>query len=134
MERKCDEERRVVPDKNIIMDYIIIPFLVHLSSFWVCCAYFYRYDKKIIEKSNENENENKYYNAIKTSLINQFFISLPILYVFQDLIKTTTEQSESYSYIKNICNIFLIANISNLILFVRGSKVGIREPFKVVFT
>lgn len=97
------------------MDYIIIPFLVHLSSFWLCCAYFYRYDKKFIEKSNENKN--KYYNAIKTSLINQFFISLPILYVFQNLIKTTREQSESYSYIKNICNIFLIANISNLIFY-----------------
>ena len=97
------------------MDYIIIPFFVHISSFWFCCAYFYMYDRKFIEKSNENKN--KYYKAIKVSLVNQFLISLPVLYLFQDLIKSTILQSESYSCIKNLYHVFLIANISNLIFY-----------------
>jgi sterol desaturase/sphingolipid hydroxylase (fatty acid hydroxylase superfamily) len=93
----------------------IVPFLVHISSFWLCCIYFYKYDKKFIEKSNENKN--KYYKAIKVSIINQFCISLPILYFLQDNITNTTQEAQEYTYIKTICNIILIANISNLIFY-----------------
>jgi methylsterol monooxygenase len=95
---------------------IVIPFFVHLSSFWLCCVYFYRYDKKYIEKSNENKN--KYYNSIKLSLINQFCITLPILYLFNNNIQNTINLSQNNSYAKDIFNIILIANLSNFIFYV----------------
>jgi hypothetical protein len=57
-------------------------FIIHLSSYWLSVILLYRYDKNHIVKSPENLE--KYKNAIKISLINQFGLTLPLLYLLRN--------------------------------------------------
>jgi sterol desaturase/sphingolipid hydroxylase (fatty acid hydroxylase superfamily) len=96
--------------------YVIIPFLVHLSSFWFFCGLFYYYDKKFINKSINNKE--KYKKAIKYSLFNQLCITLPILYLYKDITEFTIKQADNYSLLRNILNVFLIGNLSNIFFYI----------------
>lgn len=71
-------------------------FIIHLSSYWLSVLYLYKYDKKYTSKSIIKWE--KYINSIKISLFNQFFITLPLLFLFKN----------------NLCNAFLNDNISNI--------------------
>lgn len=100
----------------IIMDkYVIIPFLIHFSSFWLFCGLFYYYDKKFINKSINNRE--KYKKAIRISLLNQLCITLPLLYLSRDIIKNIIIIADNYSLTKNMINIFLIGNLSNIFFY-----------------
>ena len=95
--------------------YVIIPFLVHLSSFWLFCGIFYYYDRKFIQKSIDNKE--KYKKAVKNSLFNQLCISLPILYLYSDVTELIIIEANNYSLLRNILNVFLIGNLSNIFFY-----------------
>lgn len=73
-------------------------FFIHISSYWLSVILLYPYEKQYINKSSENII--KYKKAIKKSLLNQFGITLPILYLF----KNNLEKSLIHSDMNlNIC-------------------------------
>ena len=99
------------------IDYVFIPFLVHLFSYWSLCFIFYVIDYFRLQETHENWN--RYKLAATTSFKNQLYISLPTLYALSDRIQIVIESSVNDSLLLSIWKIFLIINISNLLLTVR---------------
>ena len=81
-------------------------FLLHFSSYWLFCRFFYKYDKKFIDISINNKN--KYYKAIKGSLLNQIFITLPIFYLLQNYINNAIIRSQNDTFIIIFIHILLL--------------------------
>jgi methylsterol monooxygenase len=60
---------------------------------------------------------NKYPIAAKTSLKNQFFVSLPTLYYLSSNIQKSVELSIDDNFIVSVWKVFLIVNVSNLLFY-----------------
>ena len=124
------------------IDYVFIPFLVHLCSYWSFCSIFYvidyfrlplrvaRSDEQDdqdlplrVARSDEqdlpqtHQNWNRYKLAAITSFKNQLYVSLPTLYSVSDRIQTVIESSLNDSLLLSIWKIFLIINVSNLFFY-----------------
>lgn len=96
--------------------YVFTLFLVHFFSFWIFCGIFYYYDRKFIQKSIKNKE--KYIKAVKNTLFNQLFMSLPILYLCEDNIESIILNANNYGLLRNILNVFFIGNLSNIIFYI----------------
>ena len=95
------------------IDYVFIPFLVHLSSYWSVCGIFYLKDRLF----KKGYNWSAYKSAAVTSIKNQFYISLPTLYITSGRIQKVIEASVDDTFITCISKLFLIINISNLFFY-----------------
>jgi len=96
--------------------YTIIPFCTHFITYWSSCYIFYLLDLKYLDKNHINWS--KYQNAIKTSLINQFTISLPTLYFIEDYTIIAINKSINDSYFFTFNKILLIINMSNMLFYI----------------
>jgi sterol desaturase/sphingolipid hydroxylase (fatty acid hydroxylase superfamily) len=97
------------------IDYVFIPFLVHLFSYWSLCSIFYVIDYFRLQETHQNWN--RYKLAATTSFKNQLYISLPTLYAVSDRIQIVIESSVNDSLLLSIWKIFLIINASNLFFY-----------------
>ena len=95
------------------IDYVFIPFLVHLASYWSTCAVFYLKDR-LFEKGY---NWPAYRLAATTSIKNQFYISLPTLYITSGRIQKIIESSSDDAILVCVAKLFIIVNISNLFFY-----------------
>ena len=95
------------------IDYVFIPFVVHLASYWSTCAVFYLKDR-LFEKGY---NWSAYQSAAITSLKNQFYISLPTLYITSGRVQKIIEASADDDMVACALKLFLIINISNLFFY-----------------
>jgi sterol desaturase/sphingolipid hydroxylase (fatty acid hydroxylase superfamily) len=96
-------------------DYVFIPFLVHMFSYWSMCSIFYVIDYFRLPQTHENWN--KYKLAATTSFKNQLYISLPTLYTVSSRVESVLEASRNDSIIFSIWKVFLIINVSNLFFY-----------------
>jgi len=106
----------------------ILLFLTHIFCYYLACLYFYRYDKKFIEKSEENKT--KYYNSIKGSLVNQFCYTLPIMILIAENINNITNIAEKYTFIENLWRVFLIGNLASILFYIVHRILHIRYFYK----
>ena len=97
------------------IDYVFIPFLVHLFSYWSFCSIFYVVDYFRLQETHQNWN--RYKLAAITSFKNQLYVSLPTLYSVSDRMQTIIESSLNDSLLLSIWKIFLIINVSNLFFY-----------------
>ena len=95
---------------------VIIPYAIHMISYWIPSLFFYLVDYCVLDK--ENSNLKNYKSAIKKSLGNQIFISLPTLYLLKDYIYEATERSINDNISETVIKILLITNFSNLLFYV----------------
>jgi sterol desaturase/sphingolipid hydroxylase (fatty acid hydroxylase superfamily) len=93
---------------------MLYAFIIHLSSYWLSVILLYRYDKNHIIKSPENII--KYKNAIKISLINQFGLTLPLLYLLRNNLEKSFICSTIYYNI--FINTLLILFSSGLLFYI----------------
>ena len=99
-----------------MFDYIIIPFLVHMTTYWSLSLLFYYIDLKYLDKNHNNWN--KYGDAAKCSLINMVTISLPILYFTENYTIAAINRSVNDSYYMILFKVFIIGNMSNLLFYI----------------
>jgi methylsterol monooxygenase len=95
--------------------YGIIPFSVHLISYWFFVGCFYPIDKIFINKSLKNKE--KYLYAVKSSLKNQLLYGLPISIIMSPFMKNIIEKSMYDTFFTSLYKIFMIANISNILFY-----------------
>jgi len=105
-------------------------FWIHFSSYWLFCKFFYSYDRKFIDKSINNKN--KYYKAIKVSLLNQIFITLPIFYLLQNYINNAIIRSQNDTLIIIFIKLLFMLNISNLLFYISHRILHIKNIFKYI--
>jgi sterol desaturase/sphingolipid hydroxylase (fatty acid hydroxylase superfamily) len=97
------------------MYFTIVPFFVHLATYWTSSAFFLCLDIMYLDK--EHPNWNKYMDAVKISFINQFTIGLPTLFLLENQLIAATEKSIDDTTMVTIIKIFLIVNLSNLFFY-----------------
>lgn len=108
----------------------MIEFIIHFSSYWFFCGLFYHYDKKFIVKSYENKK--KYYNAIKTSILNQICITLPIFYLLNNRINRAILDSENDSIKLILYKLFITLNMSNMLFYLSHRILHHDKIFKYI--
>jgi len=99
--------------ESSIIRYVYIPFICHLTSYWLSSGIFIYNDK--VNMIYEKHGKEMYIKSIKLSLLNQFIITLPITFLLRDFIKNSIEQSAQNSIGISVLKIFLIGNMSNFI-------------------
>jgi sterol desaturase/sphingolipid hydroxylase (fatty acid hydroxylase superfamily) len=97
------------------IDYVFIPFLVHLLSYWSFSSIFFIIDCFCLPEKHINWS--RYKLAAITSFKNQLYVSLPTLYSVSDRMQTVIEDSVNDSILFSMWKIFLIINISNLFFY-----------------
>jgi len=94
--------------------YYLILFLLHFITYWTMCLFFLIADWFYLDKLHVNWK--KYPKAFKTSLTNQLAVSLPTIYLFDDLIISSIDINPSSWFFYGF-KIFLIVNLSNLFFY-----------------
>lgn len=94
---------------------VLVPFLLHLVTYWTSGFIFLLFD--FIYLDFDHPNWKKYPQAIKTSLSNQFFISLPTVFVLSNQLENAMISSINDSWSLTIFKIFIITNLSNLLFY-----------------
>jgi sterol desaturase/sphingolipid hydroxylase (fatty acid hydroxylase superfamily) len=110
--------------------YTLIPFGVHMITYWSLGFIFYLLDLKYLDASSNNWK--KYNNAISTSLFNQFFITLPTLYFLNSHIKKSIETSTNDTIPIIGMKLFLIINISNIIFYLLHRLLHYNKAYKYI--
>ena len=95
--------------------YVVVPFMVHMIIYWSSSGLFYILDCYYMDK--DHSNWDKYPVAAKTSLINQMFISFPILYGLRDHIEKAIINSSNDSNMMIGIKLLLIINLANLLFY-----------------
>jgi len=95
------------------VDYVFVPFLVHIASYWSACGIFY-INERFFDKTYKWET---YQLAATTSIKNQLYISLPTLYLASGRIQQVVEASSNDNLLAVIAKLFIIINISNLFFY-----------------
>jgi sterol desaturase/sphingolipid hydroxylase (fatty acid hydroxylase superfamily) len=99
-----------------MFDYIIIPFLVHITTYWSLSFIFYLLDLKYLEKNHVNWLN--YKKAAKCSFINQIMISFPTIYFTEKYIILAVEKSCNDSNSTILFKIFIIVNMANFLFYI----------------
>ncbi len=99
-----------------MIDYILTPFLCHFVPYWSLCYIFYLLDLKYLDSNHINWT--KYSKAAIGSLINQFTIYLPMLYITEPYYINAVNNSVADSNIVSIIKIFCIINFANLLFYI----------------
>ena len=93
----------------------IIPFILHITTYWITSLIFFIIDISCLDLNHINWK--KYPKAIKVSLYNQFFISLPTLCVLSRPLANSIESSINDSWYLILLKLFVIINLSNLLFY-----------------
>ena len=94
---------------------VIIPFILHITMYWGSALFFFIMDKLYLDPKHDNWK--KYSKAIKVSLYNQFFISLPTLYVLSSPLANSMTLVINNSWYLIFLKLFVIINLSNLLFY-----------------
>ena len=108
----------------------MIPYIIHLSSYWIFCGLFYYYDRKFILKSFENRH--KYIDAMKISLLNQLIFTMLIYYLLNNKINILMITSEYDSIEIILSKLFIIYNLSNLLFYISHRLLHHEKIFKYI--
>jgi len=100
---------------NTLQYFVLYPFIIHMSTYWLTCNFFFALDFKYLDPNHTNWK--KYGKAAITSLFNQVFISLPTLYLLSNHLKDSVEKSAYDSIMVTLLKIFLIVNLSNFLFY-----------------
>ncbi len=94
---------------------VIVPFALHMITYWTSSFIFFIMD--ILYLDFDHVNWKKYPDAIKTSLFNQFLISLPTVLVLSNQFSLSLALAINDSWTITGFKIFLITNLSNLLFY-----------------
>jgi sterol desaturase/sphingolipid hydroxylase (fatty acid hydroxylase superfamily) len=100
--------------ENLIR-YILIPFGTHMLSYWLTVFILIYFDKK-----NNIYNVigyDKYYKAIKGSLINQLTITLPAIYFCKEYLSKSIIYASNDTILLSVIKLFWILNFINGIFY-----------------
>ncbi len=98
-----------------MVSYFLILFLLHFVTYWTVSLLFLIVDWFYLNKSHINWK--KYPKAIKVSLLNQLTISLPTIYLFDDLINDSIDLTSNSWFLYGV-KIFIILNLSNIFFYI----------------
>ena len=100
----------------MIMIYgVIIPFVLHMITYWTSSIIFLIMDTIYLDSNHINWK--KYPRAIKISLANQFFITLPTVTILSPQLTNSINLAINDSWILTLIKIFLIINLSNILFY-----------------
>jgi methylsterol monooxygenase len=97
------------------VDYVLIPFLFHFSSYWIAVSVTYVLD--LLRLPSDHINWKRYGSAVKVSLRNQFLVGLPTLYIFRDGIEASVLSTETNSYLFQVLKLVLLVHSANLFFY-----------------
>jgi sterol desaturase/sphingolipid hydroxylase (fatty acid hydroxylase superfamily) len=95
--------------------HFIIPFILHFATYWTVSVFFMIVDWYNLDPSHINWQ--KYPKAIGWSLVNQITVSLPTIYIFNNILVDATINTYSDSWLFYMFRIFIIINLSNLFFY-----------------
>jgi len=104
-------------------DVVIVPFMIHTVTYWVCSGLFFIADYY----SLPTEQLSVYPKAVRTSLFNQCLVGLPIQYVLQQPLYNSIENAKNDSVIMQLCKSGLLFLTSNVLFYVIHRCLHIRS-------
>jgi len=110
--------------------YGLMPFCVHFTSYWFFVGLFYSIDKKFIY--NSDNNQKKYFNAIKKSLSNQILYGIPIILLSAPYIEFAIKKSINDTFMSSILKIIVISNLSNILFYIIHRLLHTKYLYKLI--
>jgi sterol desaturase/sphingolipid hydroxylase (fatty acid hydroxylase superfamily) len=110
--------------------YGLIPFSVHFISYWFSVGCLYYFDKQFINESEDNKN--KYWDAVKVSLKNQFIYGLPLILLLSPYLQQAIDKSINDTLLLTMIKIFVISNISNILFYITHRILHINFFYKLI--
>jgi sterol desaturase/sphingolipid hydroxylase (fatty acid hydroxylase superfamily) len=99
-----------------MIDYVLIPFIFHMITYWSLAGFFYLLDLKYLLHP-QHYNWKMYRKALLTSLINQFTVTLPLTILLEEYVKNVTELSENDNTLKLVFKFISIITMSNILFY-----------------
>lgn len=110
--------------------YAIMPFCIHMLTYWLLSFNFYLLDLKYLDPTNINWK--KYNLAIRTTLFNQFVITLPTIFLLRTHIQNSVEASQNDTLQISIIKMILISNLSNITFYLLHRLLHYKKMFKYI--
>ena len=104
-------------------------FLLHFVTYWSVSIFFLVVDWFCLDKSHNNWK--KYPKAIKTSLVNQLTISLPTVYLCDNLINSALDTNSNSWFLYGF-KIFLLVNLSNIFFYITHRLLHTKWIYKMI--
>lgn len=113
-----------------MLKFVIIPFLIHIATYWSMSALFYLLDRKYLDKNHVNWIN--YGTAARNSFLNQLFVGLPTLYFTENYIIAAVNKSLEDSYIYILFKLILIGTIANILFYLSHRLLHTRFIFTTI--